>query len=203
MVTISRLYTGRGDLGQTDLANGARVAKTDWRIVALGALSEANATLGLALAAGAGPAEAIEALQQELFDLGADIAMPLPLADAACRAPGPGATSAGAPRISPEQVKAIETQIDGLSASLPPLHSFVLPGGGEVAVRLHLAATVLRRAERAAWAAAERFGTDCAGGLNSLALSYLNRLSDLVFALARVASQGQETLWRSKAERAG
>jgi len=126
----------------------------------------------------------LQRLQHQLFCVGADLTTPLNDAGAPV-----------APRISPEQVVQLESECDHLTAELPPLDSFVLPGGTETAARLHLAATVLRRAELAAWVAAERFGVDQPGGVNSVALQYLNRVSDLVFLLARQAAWGDEVMW--------
>ena len=186
MVKITRVSTRRGDKGKTHLADLSRVTKTDPRIKAVGSVSEANAWLGLARAAKPPSSDLLERLQQELFDLGADLAMPM----------GDPATDS-ALRVSANQVVALEAESSQISQALPPLDSFVLPGGNEAAARLHLAATVLRRAEQDAWVATENHGLDQPGGLSSRALQYLNRISDLVFLLARQAAAGDERLWET------
>jgi len=187
VVRITSAYTRRGDKGHTDLANLGRVTKTDPRIKAVGAVNEANAHLGLAKVAAPEHAGLLERLQQELFDAGADLALPLPEEE-----------SASGVRVSPRHVAALEVECDQLSADLAPLDSFVLPGGSEAAARLHLAATVIRRAEHAAWQAAEAHGIDQPAGLSATVLQYLNRLSDLVFLLARRVGHGQEVLWDAR-----
>jgi cob(I)alamin adenosyltransferase len=176
-VRLTRIYTRTGDAGETSLGDGSRVAKTDPRIVAVGAVEEVNAHLGVVLA-GDAPEQLrvpLERVQNELFDLGADLAVPFEDGD-------------GKLRIVQGQVDALEELCDRFNAELPMLKSFVLPGGSEAAARLHLARTVCRRAELAALRLAPA---------NQLALTYLNRLSDLLFILARVANAGgAEPLWR-------
>ena len=184
MVKLDRIYTGGGDGGLTSLSDGARIAKHDARIAAIGDIDEANAAIGVArLHAGGGEADAILArIQNDMFDLGADIATP-----------GDGSDDGGgALRISAAQVARLEGEIDAVSAGLGPLESFVLRGGTPAAAYLYHACTVARRAERAAWAVAD------GGAVNPRALTFLNRLSDLLFVLAREANAGgtADVLWR-------
>jgi cob(I)alamin adenosyltransferase len=177
-VRLTRIYTRGGDRGETSLGDGSRVPKLDCRIAAFGTVDELNSQIGLALAAEA-PAELREVLarvQNELFDLGADFSVPFGIADRL--------------RISETQIDALERDCDRFNADLPELKSFVLPGGSELAARLHVARAVCRRAERDALGAAEEVD------LNPLALVYLNRLSDLLFILARSANAGDEPLWK-------
>ena len=179
-VRLTRIYTRAGDAGETSLGNGARVSKSDPRIEAYGTVDELNSVLGLALAAGV-PAEFrpwLERVQNELFDLGADLSVPLE--DERERL-----------RITDEQVERLEELCDAVNERLPPLRSFVLPGGTEPAALLHLARTVCRRAERLAVALAET------ASVNAVAIAYLNRLSDFLFILARAANAGaSEPLWK-------
>jgi cob(I)alamin adenosyltransferase len=191
MVTLNRIYTRTGDAGTTRLATGAPVSKADLRVETYGAVDETNACLGLARAhtAGAGDFDALlERLQNELFDLGADLSTPAKPDEA------PGAML----RILDSQVERLESEIDTLNAELPPLTSFVLPGGTHAAAALHLARTVCRRAEREAVRLAEA-GEPVSGP----AMRYLNRLSDLLFVAARYANdRGQaEVFWKSGATR--
>jgi cob(I)alamin adenosyltransferase len=178
-VRLTRIYTGGGDRGETSLGDGTRVPKLDCRIAAFGAVDELNSQVGLALAADL-PAELRDVLrrvQNELFDLGADLSVPFGVADRL--------------RISEEHIERIEHDCDRFNAELSDLKSFVLPGGTEVAARLHVARAVCRRAEREALAAAEELD------ISRLALVYLNRLSDLLFILARTANAGgEEPLWK-------
>jgi cob(I)alamin adenosyltransferase len=179
-VRLTRIYTRAGDAGATSLGDGSRVAKTDPRIEAYGTVDELNSILGLALASSEFPAEFrpwLERIQNELFDLGADLSVPLE--DRRERL-----------RVADEQVESLEQLCDLVNERLEPLKSFVLPSGGEAAARLHVARTVCRRAERATVALAET--TE----VNPTALAYLNRLSDLLFILARAASAGNESLWK-------
>jgi cob(I)alamin adenosyltransferase len=179
-VRLTRIYTRAGDAGQTSLGDGTRVSKTDARIEAYGTVDELNSFLGFALACDGLPAEFrpwLEQIQNDLFDLGADLSVPL--ADTRERL-----------RVRTSQVEWLEERCDLVNAGLEPLKSFVLPAGGEAAARLHLARAVCRRAERLAVGLAE--GADA----NPAALAYLNRLSDLLFILARAASAGDETLWK-------
>ncbi len=184
MVKLDRIYTRGGDGGQTSLADGTRVAKHSPRIAAQGDIDEANAAIGVArLHGAAGPAsDMLMRAQNDLFDLGADVSTP-----------GDGsADGSGALRIRAEQVARLEAEIDSITAGLAPLTSFVLRGGNPEAAHLHHACTVVRRAERvlAALAAAEP--------VNPAALTYLNRLSDLLFVLARTANDGgrADVLWQ-------
>lgn len=186
---MARIYTRSGDDGSTGLFGAQRRRKDDLRIEAIGAVDEANATIGLACAA-AGNDDALAAiltrLQNELFDLGADLASP-PLAG---DAPRP------VPRITDAQVARLEADIDRIDSALPPLAAFVLPGGTAAAAALHMARTVARRAERrvVALAAAEEIGTPI--------LLYLNRLSDLLFVAARHANRAAgDVTWQPGAAR--
>ena len=177
-VRLTRIYTRGGDRGETSLGDGSRVPKLDCRIAAFGTVDELNSQIGLALVADA-PAELRDVLarvQNELFDLGADFSVPFGIADRL--------------RISEAQIDALEKDCDRFNSELPELKSFVLPGGSELAARLHVARAVCRRAERDALEAAEEVD------LNPLALVYLNRLSDLLFILARTANAGDEPLWK-------
>ncbi len=186
-VRLDRIYTRGGDAGQTSLGDGQRVSKADLRVEALGAVDELNALLGVVLA-GDPPAEFrpwLERIQNELFDLGADLAVPL------------AETKRERLRVSSEQVEWLEGLCDEANERLEPLRSFVLPGGTEPAALLHLARTVCRRAERVMVALAAE--TD----VNPDALAYLNRLSDLLFILARAANaDGEEPLWQPGSGRA-
>lgn len=175
MVQLTRIYTRSGDKGRTALADGRRVPKHDLRVAAYGTVDEANAALGLARLHCAGLPELdamLARIQNELFDLGADLATP----------PADGEAPGAALRILPEQVERLEREIDALNADLAPLKSFVLPAGTPAATHLHFARTVVRRAERLATelAAAEPVGAP--------ALHYLNRLSDHLFVAARAAN---------------
>jgi cob(I)alamin adenosyltransferase len=180
-VRLTRIYTRGGDAGETSLGDGTRVSKLDARIAAFGTVDEVNAALGVVLA---GPCpddlrDVLERVQNELFDLGADLSVPV-ARDARLR-------------VTQAQVNALEQDCDRFNAELPELKSFVLPGGTETAARLHVARTICRRAEREAIAAAR------AVDISPLALVYLNRLSDLLFILARAANAAEsrdEPLWR-------
>ena len=181
MVRLNKIYTRTGDAGETGLVDGSRVSKADPRLAAIGDVDEANSALGVALLAIA-DAEAkamLGRIQNELFDLGADLATPEGIA--------------GALRIEAGQIARLEREIDGMNGDLEPLRSFVLPGGANGAAELYLARAVVRRAERMAVAAP---------GLSLLALAYLNRLSDHLFVLARwVAREHGDILWRPGATR--
>ncbi|WP_347267029.1 cob(I)yrinic acid a,c-diamide adenosyltransferase [Paracoccus sp. (in: a-proteobacteria)] len=190
MVVLNRIYTRTGDKGETALSNGERVRKDSLRVAAYGTVDELNATLGLARLHGAGElAERIAVIQNDLFDLGADLARPRMHEDAA--APHPVL------RIIESQVDRLEREIDAMNAHIAPLRSFILPGGSALAAHLHLARTVARRAERAAVALS---GAEDA---NPAAVKYLNRLSDWLFVAGRVANdQGrQDILWVPGASR--
>jgi cob(I)alamin adenosyltransferase len=175
-VRLNRIYTRGGDQGETSLGDGTRVAKLDPLVAALGTVDELNAQLGLVRACA--DDEGLAAIQNELFDLGADLCVPFDAADARLR-------------VGEAAVVRLESECDRVNAALPELRSFVLPGGSEAAARLHLARAVCRRAERDVLAAAQ------ARPLNPLVAVYLNRLSDLLFILARAANAGaEEPLWR-------
>ncbi len=178
-VRLTRIYTGGGDRGETSLGDGTRVPKVDCRIAAFGAVDELNSHIGLVLSAELpqGMRDVLARVQNELFDLGADLSVPFGVTDRL--------------RITDELISSIEHDCDRFNADLPDLTSFVLPGGSEAAARLHVARAVCRRAEREALEAAEQMD------INQLALVYLNRLSDLLFILARTAnSGGDEPLWK-------
>jgi cob(I)alamin adenosyltransferase len=181
-VRLTRIYTRGGDRGETSLGDGSRVSKLDPRIGVFGTVDELNSCVGLALAAGP-PAEVREVLarvQNELFDVGADISVPYAVGD-------------GRLRVEQASIDELERLCDRFNAELPELRSFVLPGGDELAARLHVARAVCRRAERDALAAAQEVD------LNPLVLVYLNRLSDLLFILARFANASagrDEPLWK-------
>ena len=178
-VRLTRIYTGGGDRGETSLGDGTRVPKVDCRIAAFGAVDELNSHIGLVLSAEVpdGMRAVLTRVQNELFDLGADLSVPFGVTDRL--------------RITDEQISSLEHDCDRFNADLPDLTSFVLPGGSEIAARLHVARAVCRRAEREALEAAEQMD------INQLALVYLNRLSDLLFILARTAnSGGEEPLWK-------
>ncbi|MGZ3378568.1 MAG: cob(I)yrinic acid a,c-diamide adenosyltransferase [Phenylobacterium sp.] len=185
MVTLNRIYTRTGDKGATRLATGEAVSKASLRVEAYGAVDETNACLGLARVHTAGELDAILArVQNELLDLGADLATPA----AEDEAEGQKL------RILDSQVARLEDEIDALNAQLPALTSFVLPGGTHAAAALHLARTVCRRAEREAVRLVET-GESVSGP----AMRYLNRLSDLLFVAARFANdQGRaDVFWKS------
>lgn len=180
-VRLTKIYTRGGDTGETSLGDGSRVSKLDRRIAAYGTVDELNAALGVVVA-GECPREIRDVLvrvQNELFDLGADLSVPLAVE--------------GRLRTTQAQVDALEADCDRFNAGLPELKSFVLPGGSEAAARLHVARTVCRRAEREALEAATEHDLD------PLALVYLNRLSDLLFILGRAANAAagtDEPLWK-------
>ena len=178
-VRLTRIYTRAGDHAETSLGDGSRVPKLDCRIAAFGTVDELNSLIGLVLA-GDPPAEmqpVLERVQNELFDVGADISVPFGVADRL--------------RVVQSQVDALESDCDRFNANLPELKSFVLPGGSEAAARLHVARAVCRRAERDVLDASEQVE------LNPLVTVYLNRLSDLLFILARAANPGgDEPLWK-------
>ena len=185
MVTLSCICTRTGDAGQTRLGDGSAVAKTDSRIEAMGCVDELNAILGLVLVADGLPAVSHEELllvQHDLFDLGADLCRPIPDDE----------FEGAVLRLTPGQVGRLERAIDQANAGLEPLRSFVLPGGSPAACWLHLGRTVCRRAERSCWAVASQ------AKVNQQVLLYLNRLSDLLFILARQANdQGRDDrLWQ-------
>jgi cob(I)alamin adenosyltransferase len=181
MVRLDKIYTRGGDLGQTGLSDGSRVSKTAPRIAAIGAVDETNSAIGIARLDAEGDADAMLArIQNDLFDLGADLSMP-----------EDGRKAEGALRITPAQVERLEREIDAMNEKLSPLTSFVLPGGTALAAHLHLARAIARRAEAAIVAL---------GGektINDAAAKYANRLSDHLFVMARQANDGGmgDVLW--------
>ncbi len=191
MVKLNRIYTRTGDDGTTGLTDGSRRAKHDARMVAIGEIDELNSTTGFAaLTVDAGMAEELARIQNDLFDLGADLATPLGAFDTPDFAPTEMVL-----RIVPSQVDWLESAIDRHNAALPPLKSFILPGGSEAAARVHLARAIARRAERAMAALAQ------AEPVNPSALAYVNRLSDYLFVLARAINAGRDPLWVPGASR--
>jgi cob(I)alamin adenosyltransferase len=175
-VRLTRIYTRGGDGGETSLGDGSRVSKLDPLVQAYGAVDELNSLVGLARVAAAD--ERLGRIQNELFDLGADLSVPY-------------AEDDGKLRIGQDAVDRLEADCDEANAALPELRSFVLPGGTEAAARLHVARAACRRAEREVLAAARERPA------NPLAAVYLNRLSDLLFILARAANPpGAEPLWK-------
>lgn len=179
MVYLSRIYTKTGDQGETGLGNGMRIAKDSPRVVAMGDVDELNALLGLAIVYGQFEIDLLRMIQNELFDLGADLCMP------------PGEDDSKSLRITTSQVDRLEREIDRFNERLQPLRSFVLPGGTIASAWLHSARTVCRRAERAVVTVVN------SEPINANVLIYLNRLSDLLFVLARVANDDGRTdvLW--------
>ncbi|MCW2882973.1 MAG: ATP:cob(I)alamin adenosyltransferase [Sphaerisporangium sp.] len=182
-VVLSKIYTRTGDDGTTTLGDMSRTRKTDTRLAAYADVEEANAAIGVAVAMGGlSPAivEVLARVQNELFDVGADLCTPVtrnpefpPL------------------RVEASYVEWIETQCDLFNEELQPLRSFILPGGAPGTALLHVARTVVRRAERTTWSALEAHDD-----VNPLTATYLNRLSDLMFILCRTAAGGQELLWK-------
>ena len=187
---LSRIYTRTGDDGTTALGDGSRASKTDPRLVAYADVDEANSAIGVALALGGlepGIAGLLTRIQNELFDVGADLCSPF-AADAA----QPGL------RITEDYVAALEQACDEHNAALPTLRSFILPGGTAGAALLHVARTIARRAERSTWAAIEAHGDT----VNQVTARYLNRLSDLLFILGREANGADgDVLWRPGGDR--
>src|SRR6478736_1274436 len=165
-VRLTRIYTGGGDKGETSLGDGSRVSKLDPRVAAMGEVDELNSLVGWA--------GGLDRIQNELFDLGADLSVPY-------------AGNEDRLRVTDTAVGLLEKEIDEVNETLPELKSFVLPGGSERAAQLFLARAVCRRAERAVLAVPDA---------NPLAAVYLNRLSDLLFVLARAANGGEEPLWK-------
>jgi cob(I)alamin adenosyltransferase len=195
MVNLTKIYTRTGDDGTTALGDFSRTSKTDPRLQAYADCNEANAAIGVAVASGGlGDAEraTLVRVQNELFDVGADLCTPLqetyeypPL------------------RVAAPWIDDLERDCDAYLEALPKLRSFILPGGTAGSAHLHLATTVVRRAERSTWSAIEAHGTEPGtergrGGVNLLTAKYLNRLSDLLFILARVANLpiGGDVLWQ-------
>jgi cob(I)alamin adenosyltransferase len=187
-VVLSKIYTRTGDDGSTALGDMSRTRKTDPRLAAYADVEEANAAIGVALAIGdlAAPIVAVLGrIQNELFDVGADLCTPVvenpefpPL------------------RVEPSYVEWLEAQCDSFNADLKPLRSFILPGGSPGTALLHMARTVVRRAERTTWSALEAHDD-----VNPLTAKYLNRLSDLLFILCRISANAAELLWKPGATR--
>jgi len=190
MVRLTKIYTKTGDNGSTGLTNGERRKKSDLRVEAYGTVDETNAAIGLARLHTDGIVDAmLAAIQNDLFDLGADLSTP---------DPAPGTRPAYEPlRIAEAQVDRLEHDIDQLNGELQPLNSFVLPGGTPSAAYLHLARTIARRAERLAVALCER------EVVNAAAIKYLNRLSDFLFVAARFLNDkgARDVLWVPGANR--
>jgi cob(I)alamin adenosyltransferase len=189
-VVLSRIYTRTGDDGTTALGDGRRVPKTDPRLAAYADVDEANSAIGMAIALGGlpgGMTGLLARVQNELFDVGADLCNPV--------AENPPYEPL---RIGPQYVAGLEQACDEHNAGLPVLRSFILPGGTPGAALLHLARTIVRRAERSTWAALEASGDS----MNPLTATYLNRLSDLLFILARAANEQRgDVLWKPGGER--
>jgi cob(I)alamin adenosyltransferase len=189
-VVLSRIYTRTGDDGTTALGDGSRTVKTDPRLAAYADVDEANSAIGVAITMGDLPAGIVTLLsrvQNEMFDVGADLATPVV------------ASPAYPPlRIDAAYVERLESECDAYNSALPTLRSFLLPGGSPGAALLHVARTVTRRAERSAWAAAAEHGDS----LSPWPARYLNRLSDLLFILSRVANAGHgDVLWKPGGDR--
>jgi len=193
MVNLTRIYTRTGDDGTTGLGDFSRTRKTDPRLVAYADVDEANSCLGAALAAPDAAATLGEDLvtlltrvQNDLFDVGADLSTPL-----AERYEHPPL------RVKQEWVAELEQACDTYNEPLEKLRSFILPGGTPASAALHVARTVVRRAERSAWAALEAHGDGPDGGVNPVTAQYLNRLSDLLFILGRYANRERgDVLWQ-------
>lgn len=200
-VVLSRIYTRTGDDGTTALGDASRTRKTDPRLAAYADVEEANAAIGAALALGSLPEELgplLIRVQNDLFDVGADLCAPV--------VPDPEYPPL---RVDQSYIDRLEAACDEHNAALPPLRSFILPGGTPGAALLHVARTVSRRAERSAWAAIEAHGAAAEGdpeavegGVNPLPARYLNRLSDLLFILCRIANaEHGDVLWKPGGER--
>lgn len=186
MVKLNKIYTRTGDDGTTGLVDGSRRTKFDARMQAIGEVDEANSIIGLAvIAASPETAHNLQRIQNDLFDLGADLATP----------GDDFAPSEMVLRVVQSQVDWLETAIDALNETLPALTSFILPGGSEAAARIHVARATVRRAERAA------VELDNVEAVNPLVLAYLNRLSDYLFVLARATNAGNDPLWVPGASR--
>ena len=183
-VRLTRIYTRGGDQGETSLGDGSRVSKLDCRIGAFGTVDELNSAIGVVLAGDVPKVmrEPLTRIQNELFDVGADLSVPWGVTDRL--------------RVEQPMIDALEQLCDDFNADLPELRSFVLPGGTEASARLHVARTICRRAERDVLLGAQEVD------LNPLVLRYLNRLSDLLFILARAANAGgEEPLWKPGSSR--
>lgn len=189
MVNLTRIYTRTGDTGTTSLGDMTRTSKTDPRLVAYADVDETNSHLGIALTL-PGLTEQLTAtlqrVQNELFDVGADLSTPV--------VPDPPHPQL---RVTQDYIDRLEAECDAFNADLPPLRSFILPGGSPLAAQLHVARTVCRRAERSVWIAWHAHGES----MSLLPATYLNRLSDLLFILARSANPDSEVLWVPGGER--
>ena len=192
MVKLNKIYTKTGDHGTTGLVGGARVAKNDPRMVAIGDVDELNSVLGVAICQldDAKLLKSLQVIQNDLFDLGADLATPADEGD-------DFAPSEMVLRVTPSQVERLESEIDAVNDGLDPLTSFILPGGSNAAAAIHLARATARRAERTAVSAAQVMA------LNPQALAYLNRLSDYLFVVARMLNNDgkSDILWVPGASR--
>lgn len=192
MVKLNKIYTKTGDDGTTGLVGGARVAKNDPRMAAIGDVDELNSVLGVAICQldDAELLKSLQVIQNDLFDLGADLATPADEGD-------DFAPSEMVLRVTPSQVERLESEIDAVNDGLDPLTSFILPGGSNAAAAIHLARATARRAERTAVSAAQVMA------LNPQALAYLNRLSDYLFVVARMLNNGgkSDILWVPGASR--
>ncbi|MDC0987035.1 cob(I)yrinic acid a,c-diamide adenosyltransferase [Alphaproteobacteria bacterium] len=193
MVKLTKIYTRGGDTGETSLGDGVRVPKDSIRVATYGAVDEANAAIGVVRTAlKSAPVkdnttdDTLGRIQNDLFDLGADLCTP-----------EEGKRSAGALRVTPEQSVRLEKEIDAINAALAPLNSFVLPGGSAAAAHLHMARTITRRAERLVVTLARETN------VNPAVITYLNRLSDLLFVLARHCNEdgARDVLWTPGANR--
>lgn len=186
MIRLDKIYTKGGDSGQTGLSDGSRVSKTSPCIKAIGAVDEANSAIGVARLEAGNFDAALARIQNDLFDLGADLS-----------APEEGRKGEGALRICEAQVERLEHEIDAINEKLSPLTSFILPGGSALAAHLHLARAIARRAESAMVALAAE------APINPAALRYANRLSDLLFVMARAANNNgaDDVLWGPGANR--
>ena len=190
MVVLSKIYTRTGDGGTTALGDGSRVAKTSSRVEAYGTVDEANATVGLARLHAEGQMDAqLAMIQNDMFDLGADLCRPGMAKDASAEYPPL--------RMTPSQVDRLEAEIDAMNDALEPLRSFVLPGGSALSAQLHLCRTVTRRAERLCVSLSGE------GDVNASAVKYLNRLSDWFFVASRIANDDgrADVLWIPGANR--
>lgn len=190
MVVLSKIYTRTGDTGTTALGDGSRVAKTSARVEAYGTVDEANCTIGMArLHADGDMDEQLAMIQNDMFDLGADLCRPGMANDAQAEYPPL--------RMSDAQVDRLEAEIDAMNGALEPLRSFVLPGGSALSAHLHLCRTVTRRAERLCVELADE------GDVNAAAVKYLNRLSDWFFVASRIANDDgrADVLWIPGANR--
>ncbi|MBM3688593.1 MAG: cob(I)yrinic acid a,c-diamide adenosyltransferase [Actinobacteria bacterium] len=190
MVNLTRIYTRTGDDGSTSLGDMSRTRKTDLRLQAYADVDEANSAIGTALALGSLPADVTAVLmriQNDLFDVGADLCNPI--------VPDPAYPPL---RVEAGDVERLERECDRFNERLEPLRSFILPGGTPGAALLHVARTTVRRAERSTWRAIDEYGE----AMNPLTAAYLNRLSDLLFILSRIANlPGGDVLWQPGASR--